>query len=252
MSPILLSEKADGVLTLTMNRPEVRNAMNTEMRIAIVRAIDEADQDPDVRVVVLTGAGTSFCSGADLKEFQGNLERPLVELYELTAVSFDLYQRMQQIGRPVIAAVNGHALAGGCGLAISCDLVLASDRAEFGFTEINHGIVAALVATQLSRMVGRKKGLELLLRGLRVPAAEAMELGLVNRVVPHEKLAEETRALALDLARKDPLAVQLTKSLFYAVSESPMGPAIQSARAVNVLARQNRSFGDNLQRFLGR
>ncbi len=252
MGTVLLAEKSDGVATLTLNRPEVKNALNKELRTAIVDGLMDADADPEVGAVILTGAGNSFCSGADLGEFKSSLDRPISDVYRQTADSFQLYQQVQNMSKPVIAQVNGYALAGGCGLAISCDLTIASDQSQFGFTEIQHGMVAALVATHLSRLAGRKRALELLLRGNKISAHEAFDLGLVNHVVPHDRLPDETRALALELAGKDPLALQLTKSLFYAVAESPMAPAMQSARAVNVLVRQNRSFADGINRFLKR
>lgn len=254
MSSLLVVEQAEGVLTLRLNRPEKRNALNSELRSAIVHGLEQAGGDSAVRVVVLTGTGTSFCSGADLSEYKSTVEnpRPLVDLYRYTGLLADVFHRMQTLGKPVIAQVNGYALAGGCGLALACDLGVASDRAELGFPEVNHGFVAALVMVQLSRMVGRKRALELLMTGKRISAAEAQQLGLVNRVVPHDRLEEETRALALELAAKPPLAMQLTKDLFYASEDAPVGAGLQVAKAVNVLARQDRSFAEGIQKFLDR
>lgn len=254
LSSVLLVDAADGIVTLRLNRPEKRNALNAELRSALVSGLEQAGGDSALRVVVVTGTGNTFCAGADLSEYTETTEtpRPMVDLYRYTALLGDVFHRMQTLGKPVIAQVNGYALAGGCGLALACDLVVASDQAQFGFPEVNRGMVAALVMVQLSRMVGRKQALELLMRGHRITAAEALELGLVNRVVPQDRLEHETRGLALELAEKSPLAMQLTKDLFYAVEESPAGAGLQVARAFNLLARQDRGFREGAKGFVQR
>lgn len=254
MTSVLVTEMAEGVLTMRLNRPEKRNALNTELRNALVQGMEQAGEDSNVRVLILTGTGNTFCAGADLSEYKSTLDnpQPLIDQYRRTNLLADTFHRMQGLGKPVIGQINGYALAGGCGLALACDLLVASDQAQFGFPEVNHGLVAALVMVQLSRMVGRKKALELLLLGNRISAEEALQLGLVNRVVPHERLAEETRALAVELAKKPPMAMQLTKDLFYAVEDAPTAPGLQAARAVNLLARQDRDFYEGATRFLQR
>lgn len=254
MASVLLVDKADGIMTLRMNRPEKRNALNSELRTALVRGLELAGEDSEVRVVVLASTGNTFCAGADLSEYKSTAEnpRPMVEMYRYTGLLSDTLHRMQTLGKPVIGEINGYALAGGCGIALGCDLLVASEQAQFGFPEVNHGLVAAMVMVQLSRMLGRKKALELLLLGDRISAQQALELGLVNRVVPHDRLAEATRTLALALAQKPPLAMQLTKDLFYATEDSPTGAGLQVARAVNLLSRQDRDFYDGATRFFQR
>lgn len=252
MSSVVVVEISEGIMTLRLNRPEVRNALNAALRNSIHDALNQAAEDPAVRVIILTGNGASFCAGADISEFKSRLDWSLVDVYRWAGLSTDVFLQIQSLGKPVIAQVNGYALAGGCGLAIACDLVIASDRAEFGFPEIQRGFVAAVVMVQLSRLVGRKQGLELLMLGRRISSMEAKALGMVNRVVPHDTLEAETRTLARDLAAKDPFALQLTKDLYYTAAESGMIPALQAARTVNVLMRQNRSFSQGVQNFVSK
>ncbi|HSG01236.1 MAG TPA: enoyl-CoA hydratase-related protein [Vicinamibacterales bacterium] len=203
----LLVERDGGVLTITVNRPKVLNALNSATLAELASAIDEAGTDHGVRVVVITGSGDrAFVAGADIKE-----------LAALTPVGAQehgrrgqlLCERIERLGKPVIAAVNGFALGGGCELAMACTVRLAADTAKLGQPEINLGLIPGFAGTQrLARLVGRGRALEMLLTGQPIPADEAWRIGLVNRVVPAAELATEVRALAVALASKPAVAVR--------------------------------------------
>lgn len=224
------------VRTLTLNRPEVRNALNGALVTALGAALIAADADPSVGAIVLTGAGTAFCSGADLKEI-----RPTSAFEAASRVrgSMDLHELLPKLSKPVIAAVNGPALAGGCGLALACDVVVSSSEAQFGYPEVQRGLVAALVMVNLARLVGRRKALELLLTGRRVSAQEAVEIGMANEVVPSTELMVRTTSWAEELANRSASAMAWTKRLYYRVGEIPFGMALRQARDVNLLMRKS-------------
>jgi enoyl-CoA hydratase len=203
----LLVERDGAVLTITVNRPAVLNALNAATLDELGRALDMAESDAGVRVVILTGAGDkAFVAGADINELA--VQTP-VGGREHARRGQAVFDRVERLGKPVIAAVNGFALGGGCELAMACTLRLASDTARFGQPEINLGLIPGYAGSQrLPRLVGRGRALDLLLTGRQVKAAEAMEMGLVNRVVPAADLMDEARALAGVLAAKAPIALR--------------------------------------------
>jgi enoyl-CoA hydratase len=203
----LLVERDGGVLTITINRPKVLNALNGATLAELASAIDDAGTDAGVRVVVITGSGDrAFVAGADINE-----------LAALTPVGGQehgrrgqlLFERIDRLGKPVIAAINGFALGGGCELAMACTVRLAADTAKLGQPEINLGLIPGFAGTQrLARLVGRGRALEMLLTGQPISADEAWRIGLVNRVVPAAELATEVRTLAVALASKPAVAVR--------------------------------------------
>ncbi|MDW7989867.1 MAG: enoyl-CoA hydratase/isomerase family protein [Archaeoglobaceae archaeon] len=209
MSMSVEIRKEDGILWVKFNRPEALNAINEDLVKGLRRAIESAREDKEVRMMVLTGEGRAFCAGADVKMFAK------IDAYKAREIIEDLgkaLEDLEDLEIPVIAAVNGLALGGGCEIAMACDIILASDRAVFGQPEINLGIIPGAGGTQrLARIVGWKKAMELCLTGDRIDAREAEKIGLVNRVVQHEKLIEEVKILAEKLKAKSPKALMLVK-----------------------------------------
>jgi enoyl-CoA hydratase len=208
MSPEnLLIERDGAVLIITINRPKVLNALNAPLFADLSAAIDDAAADAGVRAVVITGAGEkAFVAGADINELS---EQTPVAGRERARRGQALFDRIERLGKPVIAAVNGFALGGGCELAMACTLRIAADTAKFGQPEINLGLIPGYAGTQrLARLVGRGRALELLLSGHSISADDALRIGLVNRVVPAAQLLTEARTLAQALASKAPIAVR--------------------------------------------
>ncbi|MHA6195125.1 enoyl-CoA hydratase/isomerase family protein [Pseudomonas wadenswilerensis] len=234
---VVLNDTADGVRTITLNRADKLNALNFALTEGLVAALKAADADDSVRVVIVTGAGRGFCAGADTREFAVLTpdNQDLVE--RRAALTTELQGLVKQMGKPVIAAVNGYAMGGGAGLAISCDLVLAGESARFGYPEVKHGIVAAIVMAGLVEHVGRKAAFELVATGRTVDANEARVLGLVNRVLPDAQLLDEARALALSLAAHPVNAMQATKRIFHQVAELPFSEGLKLGQQLNARMR---------------
>lgn len=207
----ILYKKSEGLATITINRPEVRNALTQALMEELGDAINQAEADNEVRVLILTGAGDrAFVAGADIGEV--GARDTLSELGLNSRVRRDVYSRLEHLFKPSIAAINGYALGGGCELVLSCTLRIASDSARFGQPEINLGIIPGLGGTQrLTRLVGKGNAMELILTGDLINAQEALRIGLVNRVVPAAQLMEEARALGEKLASKPPLALRAAK-----------------------------------------
>ena len=203
----------DGIARITLNIPEKMNRLGIATMKEVVDALSEAKRDEAVRVVLIQAAGDkAFCAGANLEDFSGL--SPLESRTVFRSFS-DLSKVFVDLGKPSIAAVNGLALAGGCGLAIYPDITIASERATFGLPEINVGIWACMVSASLPQMLGRKKALELLLTGDVISAHEAERIGLVNRVVPHDQLEQTVTALARKLSRKSPAVMRLGRDSYY-------------------------------------
>jgi enoyl-CoA hydratase len=203
-------EKKGAIATVTIDRQKVLNALNGETLDELFKIFDILDGDDEVSVIILTGAGEkSFVSGADISELSG--------LTAITAISFarrgqGVNEKIEQIGKPVIAAINGFALGGGCELALACDIRIASEKARFGQPEVKLGIIPGYGGTQrLPRLVGKGKAMELILSGDIIDAQEALRTGLVDRVVPHDSLMEEACRLACRIAENAPLAVRAAK-----------------------------------------
>ncbi|MFC5748983.1 enoyl-CoA hydratase-related protein [Actinomadura rugatobispora] len=202
MSDVVLTERVGNVLVATMNRPEARNALDPALMDELSEVLRGADADPEVRAVVLTGAGTVFCAGLDLKAFARGADfKKLLWFYH------------RGIETPVVAALNGSALAGGFELMLACDLVVAAEGAKLGVTEVKRGLFAAGGGTLLSQRVPAAVALEMGLTGDPVTAARAYEFGLVNRVVPADRVVPEALALAGRIAENGPLGVAMTKKL---------------------------------------
>jgi len=233
----LLVENRGAVRILTLNRPEKRNALNTQLTKSLLEEILKSDEDPSVGCVVLTGAGQGFCAGADLSEFKGLKDPQAAEARaELT---MQLHLVFSRISRPVVTAINGAAMGGGAGLAIAGDLAVMADTAKLGYPETKHGIVAAIVLGNLVRQVGRKAAFELVSFGEPIDAARALSLGLINRISPTEKILEEAIGMAQKLAAVDRTALAETKKLFHEVADLPLDKALEKGRDTN---RRMRNF----------
>jgi enoyl-CoA hydratase/carnithine racemase len=231
-APPVLFEVAGPVARVTINRPDARNALSPEVMEGLLEAFDRAAADAGVRVVVLTGAGDrAFCAGGDLggRGFQQN---SFVERHHGRRTFADLFRRLNRMGKPVIARVRGHCLAGGFGLALGCDLVVASDDASFGTPEVKRGLMPMMIMATIFRNVGRKKGMELLLTGERISAAEAERLGLINHAVPAAELDAKVDELAARIAGMSPAVVRLGRDAFYAMSDMGFDQALDYLQAM--------------------
>lgn len=238
MAPLILTEDRGAVRILTMNRPDKMNALNTALTQAVLDAVLAADAAPAVRAVVLAGAGRGFCAGADLAEFRHLTPDQADAVLRRADLTCRVQMVMSQIAKPVVAAVQGAAVGGGAGLAIGCDMVVAGPDLKFGYPEVKHAIVPALVMTGLVRALGRKQAFEMISLGRLIGAAEALDLGLVNRIAD-DPLAEAL-AIAETWAAAEPRAIRAAKQLFYRVSDLPTEAAMQVGRDVNALMRSFR------------
>ncbi|MCC7016336.1 MAG: enoyl-CoA hydratase/isomerase family protein [Rhodospirillales bacterium] len=232
-------EPEPGIVVLTFNRPEVRNAVGLQMAADVISAAAEINRRADVRAVVLTGAGEqAFCAGANLKERRS---LPAEQAWELVRRLKQMTTAIESIEVPVIAAVNGFALAGGTHYAISCDIRVAADHATFGLTEVKIGIIPGGPAVKLSRLMGRGKANELVLTGRWFTAEEALNMGLVEHVVPRAQLMGKALEIARQIAENAPLAVKAAKRLIQLSYESPLAVSNEYQEAV----RQNLEHTDD-------
>ena len=234
---VLLVEDRGPVRVLTMNRPEKRNALNSDLTKALLENLNQVDQIEGVGCIVLTGAGQGFCAGADLTEFKGLQDpRAADERAELT---MQLHLAFAKISKPIVTAINGAAMGGGAGLAIAGDIAVMAASAKLGYPEAKHGIVAAIVMANLVRQVGRKAAFELVALGEPIGAGRALELGVVNRVVADAELMPHAIAYAEKLAAVAPIAMRETKRLFHEVADLPLAAALERGRDTN---RRMRNF----------
>ncbi len=242
-------EYQDDVATLTLNRPEKRNAISLEVVHEMLAALGEIEASR-ARVVILTGAGTAFSAGMDLnylREFPSQSPAQIVEDARRIA---SLFRRIWNFPKPTIAAVNGPAIAGGTGLATFCDFTLAAPEARFGYTEVRIGFIPAIVSSFLVRQVGEKRARDLLLTGRLIGPEEARQLGLVNEVVPGERLLERARELARELLALSPTSLAHTKRLLVGFSEAELDREIELAIQASARVRSTADFREGLAAFL--
>lgn len=236
-SSVLLTEDHDGVRVLTLNRPAKLNALNSELTKALYDAFNECDEDEAVRAVVVAGSGRAFCAGADLSEFKDltpDNQEAVTLRSELTARMQELPQRLR---KPVVAAVQGAAVGGGAGLALSCDMTVVATDVKFGYPEITHSIVPAVVMAGLQRNVGRKLGFEMISLGRLLNATEMAEYGLANRVTGPDQVLPEALKIATEWAAANPHAMAATKSLYYRTADLTYEQAIRAGRDINTIMR---------------
>jgi len=239
-----------GVLTVTLNRPEKKNAIDTPMIAALLGAIERADLDAEVRVVALRGAGADFCAGMDLNELLASADKT-VEQNRQAALRFgEIFIRIRKLPKPVVAVVHGRALAGGCGLATACDLLVATESAKFGYPEVQRGFVPAIVMTLLKRTVGEKVAFDLAATGRILSAPEAAELGLVSRVYEDSDFEEQVGEVLRALAASSASALAFTKQQFYQLDGLRLEDGIRLGADVNAVSRTTPDFRATLQAFL--
>ena len=236
--PVLLRGDADGVATFTLNRPAARNALSSDLLAALQDELDTVREERDVKVVVLAGSGPGFCAGHDLKEVRAHPDRAFYQaLFEQCS---RVMLAITHLPKPVIARVHGTASAAGCQLVASCDLAVASSEARFATPGVNIGLFCSTPMVALSRAVGRKQTMEMLLTGDLIPAQKALEIGLVNRVVGADELDDEVYGLARQIASKSPLTLAIGKEAFYRPLEMGLAEAYAYTSRVaadNMMAR---------------
>jgi methylglutaconyl-CoA hydratase len=241
-----------GVLTLTLDRPEKRNAIDAAMLDRLASGIARAELEREVRVLVLRAAGEDFCAGADLAELLASADQTTEQNERAALVLGEIFLALRRLPKPTVAVVHGRALAGGAGLATACDIVVAAASARFGYPEIARGFVPAMVMTMLRRAVGEKRAFELVATGRTIEAGEALAMGLISRVVSDEALAAESDALITQLAAHSASAFALTKQLFVELDGRSFEEGILLGARVNALARSTGDFKRMIVGFLSR
>ena len=240
----------DGPLALvTLNRPDKRNAISYELIDELLRALGEIEQAA-AQIVILTGAGKAFCSGMDLDNLRAITGRTEAENLADSAAMARLFRTLYEFPKMTIAAVNGAAIAGGCGLATLCDFTVASAEAKFGYTEVRIGFVPAIVSAFLLRQVGEKDARDLLLTGRIISAEEALRIGLANEVVAPERLLERARELAASLLSNSPASLLATKRLLRGYAAESLDREIAAAIEENARIRRTADFSEGISSFL--
>jgi len=249
MSTILIQE-ARGVRTLTLNRPERRNALTPAMQNELIVALEDAAASATTRLLILTGAGEAFCAGLDLSELQAMADKSAFEIGDDAHRVSRMFRTLFELPIPTIAQVNGHAIAGGTGLATVCDFTLAAPTAKFGYTEARIGFVPALVSAYLVLQIGDKRARDLLLTGRLFSADEGLALGLITEVVPAEELAARVQTLAATLLANSPTSLRATKLLLAAQNRAWLDNALELSIAANAQSRQTHDFHEGIAAFL--
>lgn len=222
----ILTSTEDNIGIVTLNRPSVLNALSHELMAELVEALDAFDRDDNVRAIVLTGSERAFAAGADIKEMSDETSISI-----MLKDQFATWDKVKNCKKPIIAAVSGFALGGGCELAMTCDIIIASETAQFGQPEINIGVIPGAGGTQrLTRCVGKYKAMEMILSGRPITAQEALQWGLVNKVVPVELCLDEAKALAKEIAKKPPIAVRLAKEAVLKTFDVPITEGLMFER----------------------
>jgi methylglutaconyl-CoA hydratase len=242
-------ETVDHLSTITLNRPDKRNAISIQMIAELQAALDEIEKT-HTRVVILTGAGKAFCAGIDLEYLQAIGQQSAAENQEDSKRIAKMFRKIWSYSRPLIAAVNGHALAGGCGIATLCDFTLAVPEAKFGYTEVKIGFLPAIVSVFLTRQIGEKRARDLLLTGRLIEAAEAREMGLVNEIVPAERLMERAHELAETVLAASPSSITRAKHLLVSAAAAGIDHDLERAVLESARVRCTSDFKEGLAAFL--
>ena len=249
MYSTLVLENNGSLATITFNRPDKRNAISTQMIAELMSALDEIERT-HARVAIITGAGKSFCAGMDLEMLSAIAQQSAQENQEDSRRIARMFRRIWSFPRPLIAAVNGHALAGGCGIATLCDFTLAVPEAKFGYTEVKIGFLPAIVSVFLMRQIGDKRARDLLLTGRLIEAKEARELGLVNEIVPEENLMERAHELSEVIMAASPSSVTRAKRLLTTAEAAGIDADLERAVLESARIRCTPDFKEGLASFL--
>jgi methylglutaconyl-CoA hydratase len=239
----------DRVATLILNRPEKRNAISFELIEDLLRALDEVAKSPAL-VLILTGAGKAFCSGMDLENLKSLIGRSPEQNLNDSETMVRLFRALYEFPKVTIAAVNGPAIAGGTGLAVLCDFTLAVPEAKFGYTEVKIGFVPAIVSTFLLRQIGEKHARDLLLTGRIIGVEEALRMGLINEVVPADRLMARARELAAQIMENSPTSLVMTKRLLSDHARAELDKQIEAAVRENAAIRATKNFREGVTSFL--
>lgn len=248
----ILYEVKTGVAFVTLNRPDKRNALNDQLLIELRQAINAAETDEQVCVVVLRGAGKDFCAGADLSQLEKSVQASILENRDGASQMADLFITMRRLKKPVIAAVHGRALAGGAGLASACDMVIAARSAQFCYTETRIGFVPAIVMSIARRNLGEKRAFEILAAAKTFSADEAANIGFINRVCEDADFDAEVEKFAAEVASLSPSALMLTKQLLYQIDSMSFEQAIRAGVDMNVIARLTPDCQAAVRKFLSK
>jgi methylglutaconyl-CoA hydratase len=250
VSERVLEAVAGGILTATLNREDKRNAIDTAMIDALLAMLERADLDAEVRVIAIRGAGRDFCAGMDLNELLASADQTLEQNRQAALHFAQIFMRMRRLPKPVVALVRGRALAGGCGLATACDLILASESAQFGYPEVQRGFVPAIVMTMLRRTVGEKIAFDLATTGRLLDATEAAAAGLASRVYEDADFEEQAGEVLRVLAEASPSALAFTKQQFYQLDGLGFEDGLRLGADVNAVSRSTPDFRTALSAFL--
>jgi enoyl-CoA hydratase/carnithine racemase len=237
MTDVLLKEDIGAVRRLTMNRPDKMNALNNELTQALYDELNAADKASGVNAVILTAKGRGFCAGADVTEFAAMTANNTEVALARGELTTKVHATFVQVSVPIICAVNGFAMGGGCGIAVAGDITIACESAKFGYPEVKRDAVGAVVMANLVRQVGRKVAYELVALGEHITAADAQRIGLINRVVPDDKLQDEALAIATRIANTARHAQRATKRLFHRVADMKLLDALEIGRDANMIMR---------------
>jgi methylglutaconyl-CoA hydratase len=241
----------DGAIAhIILNRPEKRNALDDTIVAEIKQALKAANENGEIHVVVIEGAGTDFCSGADLSVLQKIARSSIIENLEDTGLLMELFVQIRNLTKPVVAAVRGRALAGGCGLATACDLILANENAQFGYPEVKIGFIPAMVMAILRRSVSEKRAFELVTSGEPISAKEAERIGLINQVYSDSEFDQKVTEYLSSLTHKSASAVFLTKRLLYQMDGMSFETALKSGMDANTICRVTEDCQQGIAKFL--
>lgn len=246
----IIYEIENSIATITLNRPEKRNALNDALVNSLKQALSDANQNDNLRAIIIKGTGKDFCSGADLSALQKIAESDVLENWDDAYSLMELFTLIRKVKIPVIAAVHGRALAGGCGLATACDLVLASKSSRFGYPEVKIGFVPAMVMAILRRNISEKRAFELITRGFEFDTTTAEIFGLINEIFDDETFDESVKNYVSGYENISRSAVILSKRLLYQMDGMNFETALQSGVDINAIARMTKDCQDGISKFL--